>query len=332
MNTSLRLSVADSSHAGEARRLATAWARRKGCSDDFVATMALVVTELATNLAMHTRGGLLLLRDLSVPGNCGVEVLSLDSGPGVANFSECLRDGHSTAGTAGNGLGAIRRASHTFEVHSQPGVGTVLLSELWAQPPARAPFRCGAVSVPLAGEEVCGDTWAVRQTGTDRARLMVADGLGHGEFAADASRKAAEIFGRGDQLSLLELLDTMHQAMRGTRGAAVAVADIDLAAGRVVYAGVGNVASEIFHHEQSASLVSLNGTVGAQFRKAQEFSYAWKKGASLMMHSDGLKSHWSLERYAGLTERHPALIAGVLYRDFARPNDDATIVVWRQNS
>lgn len=332
MNTSLRLSVADSSQAGEARRLATAWARRKGCTDDFVATMALVVTELATNLAMHTRGGVLLVRDLSQPGNCGVEVLSLDSGPGVANFSECMRDGHSTAGTAGNGLGAIRRASHTFEVHSQPGVGTVLLSELWTRPPEREPFLCGAVSVPLASEEVCGDTWTVRQMGTARARILVADGLGHGEFAAEASRKAAEVFARGDQQSLLELLGTMHQAMRSTRGAAVAVAEIDLAAGRVLYAGVGNIASEIFHHEQSASLVSLNGTIGAQFRKAQEFSYSWKKGASLMMHSDGLKSHWSLERYTGLAGRHPALIAGVLYRDFSRANDDATIVVWRERT
>jgi anti-sigma regulatory factor (Ser/Thr protein kinase) len=330
MNTSLRLSVSDSSQAGEARRLATTWARQQGCSDEFIAKMALVVTELATNLALHTRGGVLLLRNLSVPGNCGVELLSLDSGPGVANFSECLRDGHSTAGTAGIGLGAVRRASETFEVHSQPGLGTALLSVLWAKPPERepAPFRGGAASVPLAGQEVCGDTWAVRPIGPDRVRLLVADGLGHGQFAADASRKAVEVFSHGDRQPLLPLLDTMHQAMKTTRGAAVAIAEIDLAAQRLVYAGVGNIASEILHHEKTTSLVSLNGTVGAQFRKAQEFIYPWSKGASLMMHSDGIKTQWSMERHSGLAARHPALIAGVLYRDFARANDDATIVVW----
>lgn len=331
MNSSLRLPVADSSQAGEARRMASAWARRWGCGEELLGTVALVVTELATNLALHTRGGVLLLRDLSTGEKAGVEVLSLDSGPGMVNFSECLRDGHSTAGTAGNGLGAVRRASDTFEAHSQPGIGTALLSQFWAKPrePAPRAFCCGAVSVPLTGEELCGDTWAARPTGPDTARLLVADGLGHGEFAAQASRKAAEIFAQGDQMPLLELLETMHRAMKSTRGAAVAIAEIDSAAGCVSYAGVGNVAAEIFHHERSVSLVSLNGTIGAQFRKAQEFTYPWTPGASLMMHSDGIKSRWSLERYSGLSERHPALIAGVLYRDFSRVNDDATIVVWR---
>jgi anti-sigma regulatory factor (Ser/Thr protein kinase) len=331
MNTSLRLPVADRSQAGEARRLAGAWARERGCGEEFLATVALVVTELATNLAVHTRGGELLLRQLRTPEHGGVEVLSLDRGPGVANFSECLRDGHSTAGTAGNGLGAVRRAAQVFQVHSQPGLGTALLCEMWARGPARIPsgFECSAVSVPLAGEQVCGDTWAHRPLGEGRARIMVADGLGHGQFAADASRKAAEILLQSDRLPLLELLDHMHRALKGTRGAAVAVAEIDLPAERVLYAGVGNIAAEICHRDKTTSLVSLNGTIGAQFRKAQQFSYPWTPGASLMMHSDGIKTNWSLERYAGVGERHPAVVAGVIYRDFSRVNDDATIVVCR---
>jgi anti-sigma regulatory factor (Ser/Thr protein kinase) len=334
MNTSLRLPVADSSQAGEARRLAKAWARERGCGEEFLATVALVVTELATNLAVHARGGELLLRQLRTQDHGGVEVLSLDRGPGVANFSECLRDGHSTAGTAGNGLGAVRRAAQVFQVHSQPGLGTALLCEMWARRPERVRhgFECGAASVPLAGEQVCGDTWAMRPLGEGRARVLVADGLGHGEFAADASRKAVEVLRNGDHLSLLELLDTMHQAMKSTRGAAVAVAEIDLAAQRVLYAGVGNIAAEICHRDKTTSLVSLNGTIGAQFRKAQEFSYAWSSGASLMMHSDGIRTNYSLEPYAGLGERHAAIVAGVIFRDFSRANDDATIVVCRAAS
>ena len=124
----------------------------------------------------------------------------------------------------------------------------------------------------------------------------------------------------------------MHVAMRSTRGAAVAVAEIDVTQGRVLYAGVGNIAAQIFHHDKTTSLVSLNGTIGAQFRKAQEFIYPWTPGSSLMMHSDGIKSRWSLDRYLGLTERHPTLVAGVLYRDFSRANDDATMLVWRASA
>ena len=47
------------------------------------------------------------------------------------------------------------------------------------------------------------------------------------------------------------------------------------------------------------------------------------------MHSDGLTTHWTLERLPGLAARHPSLIAGVLYRDFKRGRDDVTVVVAR---
>jgi hypothetical protein len=46
----------------------------------------------------------------------------------------------------------------------------------------------------------------------------------------------------------------------------------------------------------------------------------------LVMYSDGLASHWSLDRLPGLAARHPALLAGVLYRDHSRRRDDVTVV------
>jgi len=47
----------------------------------------------------------------------------------------------------------------------------------------------------------------------------------------------------------------------------------------------------------------------------------------LVLHSDGLVSHWSLDAYPGLAARDPSLIAGILYRDFTRGRDDVTVVV-----
>jgi anti-sigma regulatory factor (Ser/Thr protein kinase) len=333
MNTSLRLPVTDSSQAGEARRMAATWARERGCDDDLKGSVALVVTELANNLARHTRGGVLLLRSLEGSGHQGVEILSLDSGPGVRNINECMRDGYSTAGTSGAGLGAVRRASQIFDVHSQPAIGTAVLSGIWSRSraPAPAKYLSGAASVAYDGEPVCGDTWAVQATQSDRVRIVVADGLGHGEMAADASRKAIEVFANGARLTVIRLMETMHGALRGTRGAAIAVGEIDLSAGTVTYVGIGNIATTILHREKTTSLVSLNGTVGAQYRALQAFTYPWTTGAALIMQSDGIKTNWQLDRYIGLSERHPGLIAGVLYRDFHRPTDDSTVVVIRQH-
>ena len=333
MNASLCLPVTDLSEAGEARRRVAGWAREYALSEELAGSVALVVTELATNLANHTVGGELLLRRLSAAEQRGVEVLALDKGPGVANFSECLRDGFSTAGTAGTGLGAVRRASHVFEVHSQPGLGTAIFSEVWTKPPVKAGdgFFIGAANVALPREDSCGDTWATSPLGPGRVRVIVADGLGHGESAADASRKAVEVFLRGNTVSLPDLVERMHQALRSTRGAAVAVAEIDSPAGRMTYAAVGNIASMIVDGHQTTRMISHNGTIGMQYRKSQEISYPWPRGGALIMQSDGIKVDWQLDRYAGLWARHPGLVAGVLFRDYRRTNDDATIVIVREH-
>jgi len=332
MNTSLSLPVHELSEAGEARRRAGVWARQNGCGEEVGARLALVVTELGRNLAIHTKGGRLLLRLLSEGGEKGVQILSLDGGPGVSNFNECLRDGFSTAGTAGIGLGAAKRASQVFSVHSQPGVGTALFCELWSNPQVHRPvakWQEGAASVALAQEPVCGDSWAHLHPKPSVLRLLVADGLGHGSFAAEASQKAVEVFLANPNAELPILLDFIHAALRATRGAAVAVAEVDAGRSVVSYAGIGNIAGTILNHDKTTSLISMNGTMGVQHRGIRTFSYPWSPDSVLVMNSDGLKTRWELSQYGGLINRHAALIAGVLFRDQARSNDDATVVVAR---
>ena len=95
----------------------------------------------------------------------------------------------------------------------------------------------------------------------------------------------------------------------------------------VRFSGIGNIAGVILSSQKSRSLVSLDGTVGHHIRKIQEFTYPWDKYSLLIMHSDGLKTHWRMDAYQGLAARHPGLIAGVLYRDHQRGNDDVTVLV-----
>lgn len=62
-------------------------------------------------------------------------------------------------------------------------------------------------------------------------------------------------------------------------------------------------------------------------RRRQAFTYPWSPDAVVVLHSDGLRTRWRLDAYPGLARRHPSLIAGVLYRDFARRRDDVTVLV-----
>ena len=325
--------VQDSSHVGEARRLAASLCRDLGFDETRAGQASLVVTELATNLVKHTAdaGGELVFRPIEEAGATGLDVLSLDRGPGIVNIGESLRDGYSSTSSLGTGLGAVRRQSSVFDICSSPGQGTAVFIRLWKNaPPERPPaLSVGAVCLPVRGEQACGDAWAMK-VGGDATLFMLADGLGHGPDAAAASNLAAAIFAKQALRSPAELVRLIHAGLRGTRGAAVAVAEVALGARVVRYAGVGNISGRILCAGSARSLVSNNGTAGVEARKIQEFSYPWPEGGLLVLHSDGVATHWSLEDWPGLGQKNPALIAGVLFRDQQRLRDDSTVVVAKE--
>jgi anti-sigma regulatory factor (Ser/Thr protein kinase) len=327
---SIAVAVTEASQVGEARRAVAALTRLLGFDEEASGRAALIVTEAATNLVKHAREGVLVLRPLEDGAGNGVEVLALDRGPGMADPGKCLRDGYSTAGTPGQGLGAIVRLSGFVDIYSHRPTGSALLARLGpgSTPAPGHRLQVEAISLPRAGEEVCGDCWAVAHEG-GRTLVLVADGLGHGPLAAEASGTAARVFRDNARLGPVEILQALHRALHATRGAAVAVAEVDVGGESIRYAGVGNIAGLVLAGGTSRSMVSHNGTVGHQALRFQEFTYPFPKGALLVMHSDGLASRWGLEAYPGLAVRDPALVAGVLYRDFQRGRDDVTVLAAR---
>lgn len=326
MSLSIALPVTEPSQVGEARRLTAAAAQEMGMGEEARGKLALVVTELATNLFRHGGGGELVY---SATAANEMDVLALDRGPGMANVAQCLRDGYSTAGSSGTGLGATSRLANEFDIHSVPGLGTAVFARVReAGVRGRGRLETGAVTLPKPGEAACGDAWSTRDMPVGGA-LMVVDGLGHGVLAAEAAAEATRLFA-GNWIGPADYLQRADGALRKTRGAAVALAHVDLDRAEVRYAGVGNIAGTVITAGLGyRSLVSHNGTVGVETRKIQEFVYSWESGAVLVMHSDGLASRWRLEKYPGLVSKHPSLIAGVLYRDYARGGDDLTVVVAR---
>jgi anti-sigma regulatory factor (Ser/Thr protein kinase) len=331
MTLQRRMAITDASAIGSARRMATQVAIEAGADETHAGRVAIVASELATNLVRHGGGGSLLIQVLDQAGQAVVELVALDSGPGMGDTSLCVSDGYSTRGTSGNGLGAVRRLSVFFDIYSQLGKGTVVVARVAVAPrtslaPA-ASFEFGAVNVALHGEPVCGDAWALICS-EDNLALMVVDGLGHGLLAHEAALAARAAF-HATPWPPVASLQRANEYLSSTRGGAVACALLDRSRGVLSYAGVGNI-SGMLTGERNQGLVSHNGTVGAQMKRVQSFDYAWKPNSLLAMHSDGVSARWKLDDYPGLATRHPALIAAVLFRDFARERDDATLVVLKQ--
>jgi anti-sigma regulatory factor (Ser/Thr protein kinase) len=327
------LAVNDASHVAEVRREALGLSTALGLGETASGKLAIAVTEGATNLLKHAGGGQIVLRPLERSGVVGVEVLVLDQGPGMANPGESLRDGFSTAGSPGHGMGALSRMTTAFQMHTQPGKGTALRFEIWGQQPTDSSERliAGAVCVAKKGEHVSGDGWALHAE-RGRYALVIVDGLGHGPDAARAASVALTAVRRRLERGSSEQIEAIHDALRVTRGAAAAVAVMEPVVETLAFCGVGNISGVIRHQGTSRHCVSHNGTLGHQLRKVQEFNLPFPHGALLIAHSDGVATHWNLADYPGLETRHPGLIAGVLYRDHFRERDDATVVVIRNNA
>lgn len=343
--TKLRMSLAPSEQrltriaappdVGEARRQAAELARMLAFDPTAAGKLALGITEAGMNIVKHAREGSVLLRPIQGGDQSGIEVLALDRGRGIADIALAMHDGHSTAGSAGTGLGAISRATEAFQIVSHPGKGTGLRFEVWSQRGGvrrQEGFAFGPVCVPKQGESACGDGWGVLER-HGRHTLLLVDGLGHGVEAAAAARTALDILARqGEGLSAAALIDALHAGMRATRGAAAAAIVLDLARESGATCGIGNIAVSVGRPGATRKLVSHSGILGHNARRVQEFPFAFPPGALLIAHSDGLDTHWRLEDYPGLERAHPALIAGVLFRDHERRRDDSTVVVARNDT
>ena len=155
--------VNEATQVAEARRRASAAATASGFGETAAGRVALVATELASNLVKHGGGGRLLVDAVGRH----VDLLALDGGTGMADIGRCMADGFSTAGTAGNGLGAVRRLAQPFALVSWPGRGAAVMARVDDQPAPPEPMAgevapgtvCGVV-VPRPGETACGDAWS----------------------------------------------------------------------------------------------------------------------------------------------------------------------------
>jgi len=321
--------MGDASRIGEARRHAAQLAQDCGLDETDGGRLALVVTELATNLLRHASEGRLLLS--ARPGRREVEVLAIDHGPGIADVHRSLVDGFSTGSTPGTGLGAVRRLAQVFDIHSQVPSGTVVLARVRAAAaPAQPeqPLCAAGVSVAAPGETVCGDSWAVTLDG-DQACVLVVDGLGHGPEAAEAAQAAVDVFRREPMAAPRRLVEQAHARLRSTRGAALIALQVH-ADGSIRSCGAGNVVARLVSGTSDKTVLTQHGTAGVTIRTPEETRSEWPAHALLVVCSDGIETRWRPELLRPVLRHDPAIAAAVILRDHCRGRDDATVAVLRR--
>jgi anti-sigma regulatory factor (Ser/Thr protein kinase) len=342
------IEITDEAQVGTARRAIHRYASRLDFSETELAQLDIVVQEIGTNAARYASGGGWLHYTEPLGPTPGVELFYWDTGPGIYDLERAINDGVSTSGSLGSGLGAIRRLMDDFDVYSMANQttqrltrpprytshGTALLARKWVRDKHREfetqeAERYGVWSRPHPGEDVNGDAYCIRMLG-GRTLLSVIDGLGHGRGAKEAADVVVELLDAWAGEPLDELLGSVHNALRATRGAVMGAAVIDSLSGHFHYAGVGNIAVRVFGTPEHVSPLPVNGTLGARLGRLRVWTYPWNEGATLIMASDGVSASWDIESYPGLLNRSPQLLAGILMRDYARVADDATVLVARQ--
>ena len=325
------------SGAAVARRAAEQLAQQIGLSPARVAEVGLAITELATNVHLHGGGGAILLRSVRAGASAAIEVVAVDSGPGIADVGIARQDGHSTAGTLGLGLGMVTRLADQLDIASRPGRGTVLVARFEADRRARPTLAAEATGPPaagisraLSGEDVCGDAYAVRHDGS-RTSLMVCDGSGHGPLAAAAARKAVRAFTDiAEPVSPPEIaLRRIHRALAGSRGGAVAIAELDPEMHRLRFVGIGNIAAAVVSAHEKRGLVSMGGIVGCGEPALRPCDHLLPADAVVILHSDGVSRRWSSDELDHLISETPLVIAATLLRDAGIRHDDACVLVGR---
>jgi len=319
--------LTDRSSVGEARRAAVNVAIGLGFDEERRNDIGIAATEGANNVVLHGRGGELLICSHGKEGSFLLDLMALDSGPGISDISRAMEDGFSTIGTPGQGLGAIGRLSDRCALYSIPDKGTINWCR-FARTKDTQTHPLGVITVPVKGETTSGDGF-LALPGETRSLYMVVDGLGHGVGASEAAAEALSVVEHSAQENATEIVSRTHDALKKTRGAAMSVAIIDHDRKILTYAGVGNVGATLSTGDSNRSLISQNGTLGAVLPRLQAYTYPIERNSLLIMFSDGLTSKTGISAYTGLNGRHPVLIAGVLYRDFSRKRDDSTVLVAR---
>jgi anti-sigma regulatory factor (Ser/Thr protein kinase)/serine/threonine protein phosphatase PrpC len=326
------IEVVHPSDVGAARRAARALAETLGFAPTACEEIALAVTEIATNLVRHAHGGKLILTSLAAEGRPGLQVESQDEGPCIRDVEQALADGFSTAGSRGAGLGAVNRLMDELEITSARRRGTRIVCRKWLREHVASvricPLAFGAATQPRLNGEMNGDAFVIKQW-AESALVGLIDGLGHGQFAHRAAQAARQYVEGHFDLPLAQIFRGTCRACRATRGVVMALARFDWARERIVFASVGNIEARVLTQAEPVRFIIRRGIVGLNAPSPVVTEHPWPPGNVLVLHSDGLRTHWGWKDFPGLAGQPADVAAQALLQALAKAEDDATALVIR---
>ncbi len=325
-----RIPIQDSASVSLARTKAREEGARAGLSDEAIGALAIVISELAQNQLAHAARGRVAVRTIDCAGVSGVEIVAADEGRGIADPARAFEGASPSAASLGIGLAAVRSLSDELDVDIRLGEGTCIRARKFGAAFTRR-REVAIFGRPCIGERVSGDQAGFERSG-EALLLFVVDGLGHGREARETSDRAVlsvrQGFGRGS----VELLRATDAALLRSRGAVMAVAQLDQGTGAIDFASVGNILTHVVRFRKARLFTGSSFVLGMATPSAKRISaerVPIDRDEVLVMCSDGISSRATLEARPDLLRAPPITIAQHVLETFGQDRDDATVLVAR---
>lgn len=288
----------------------------------------IVASELGHNQVRHARLGEIWVRPVQRGGVAGIEIDAVDMGAGFADPVSAFRGQLRRGGEGlGIGLAAVRRLATEVDVDTRNGRGARVVARTFAGEVSRL-AEVAIVGEPRVNELVSGDDAVFVRT--DR-RLVVAlaDGLGHGKLAQQASTAAcAHVRAHADRRPL-EIVDSADAAIRGTRGAALAVAALDLETDELEVCIAGNIRAGVYAPNASKRFAYVPRIVGSGRGRRLREERVPRNGGALVLFTDGLPERTDPGADRPGTTGWPLRLAWRLLVNHGRSSDDSTVLALR---
>lgn len=186
---------------------------------------------------------------------------------------------------------------------------------------------CSLFGRPCIGEPVSGDT-AIICKSEDELFLAIVDVLGHGREAHVVARRSEDFLRENWDSDIAITLTALHAELKGSRGAAVGLAHLDVNTRKLAYIGVGNTVVRIFGN-QPMRLFSHDGIVGVNFHVPTVQSLQLSESDVAIFHTDGIRESFTMQEYPQIMDHSAPSIARSVVQRFGKTYDDATCIALR---
>jgi len=310
---------------GKARRAVVNFSQELGMSARNLSNIAIITTELATNLVRYANAGG-VVHYSSSPEN-GLFLQIRDDGPGIPDVENALMNGVSSNGSLGCGLGAVQRLADHFSIKTGEQ-GTEIIVYKYLDSKTKQNLSVGVYSRPYPGYLHNGDGFFIDQKPT-RKVFGLFDALGHGDLAYETAKILLKSLQDNYRLPLEQMIQLSHQSLIGSRGAVLFLAVITKS--EFKYIGIGNIESFLgMIGLPPKRLMSYRGVLGATLPEIKVTTLPWNPGSWLLVHTDGILERWKSVEQVFIKGGDPGMCCRQIVQDYSRDNDDASVLIVRE--